>query len=375
MKNFKKNILRSKENHEYEDNSPLCLCEYYNTKNERSHILFCCCNCEAVDSICTNLICCDKNNESNELIHNALDDIQDRLRVPCPGGAQKLDLDLLVSIIAICVIIFIGTINLPCSILVVLLVPVLLYLRFFNQRLNKSIRRITIAYYMSLLGMIITFILFNTHIQNELDDNIYMNIYKLAFLTLIIFHLSLHYSNPGKVLQQNKTLSGFNRCNKCSIVKSNESTGHCNVCDYCIIKRDHHCFWIDNCIGNNNHRLFILYLLYMQIFFIYSFNLLYYNVKLSTSIINFRISLMRLLLVQLIPLISFTFFLLFQQFLFISCGYTQYELVKMAKANYRFSLLLFIYENFNFKAMLKNWYQFIFFRSHKKNNLNLLLNV
>jgi len=34
---------------EWQDNSPLCCCEYWNIEQERSHILGCCCNCEDLD--------------------------------------------------------------------------------------------------------------------------------------------------------------------------------------------------------------------------------------------------------------------------------------------------------------------------------------
>jgi hypothetical protein len=36
---------------------------------------------------------------------------------------------------------------------------------------------------------------------------------------------------------------------------------HCRDCDVCIHRFDHHCVWIRNCIGENNHRSFFLLLL------------------------------------------------------------------------------------------------------------------
>jgi len=40
---------------------------------------------------------------------------------------------------------------------------------------------------------------------------------------------------------------------------------HCRVCRTCILKMDHHCPWIYNCVGFNNHKFFFLLLVYSAI--------------------------------------------------------------------------------------------------------------
>ncbi|KEG03744.1 hypothetical protein YYE_01770 [Plasmodium vinckei vinckei] len=40
---------------------------------------------------------------------------------------------------------------------------------------------------------------------------------------------------------------------------------HCRICKTCILKMDHHCPWIYNCIGYNNHKYFMLSLIYCSI--------------------------------------------------------------------------------------------------------------
>ena len=48
-------------------------------------------------------------------------------------------------------------------------------------------------------------------------------------------------------------------CKYCNEVKPLR-THHCSICDICVLKMDHHCPWINNCIGQNNQRYFLLFL-------------------------------------------------------------------------------------------------------------------
>lgn len=49
-------------------------------------------------------------------------------------------------------------------------------------------------------------------------------------------------------------------CNTCHLLKPARSK-HCSICKHCISKLDHHCIFINNCVGYGNQHWFLLLLL------------------------------------------------------------------------------------------------------------------
>jgi len=81
-------------------------------------------------------------------------------------------------------------------------------------------------------------------------------------------------SNPAQSPQTNSPSNATARvCRRCKIVKPARAH-HCSTCARCVVKMDHHCPWVNNCVAVFNQKYFILFLFYTGFCCFYSVVLL-----------------------------------------------------------------------------------------------------
>ncbi|KAL0345085.1 UNVERIFIED_CONTAM: putative protein S-acyltransferase 17 [Sesamum radiatum] len=95
----------------------------------------------------------------------------------------------------------------------------------------------------------------------------------------ILFFLLTSFSDPGVVNSANVSqyLSAYpydniifseKECSTCKIPKPARSK-HCSICDRCVARFDHHCAWMNNCIGERNTRYFMAFIVWHFLICIY----------------------------------------------------------------------------------------------------------
>jgi hypothetical protein len=87
----------------------------------------------------------------------------------------------------------------------------------------------------------------------------------IGFLTVgttLVAYLFAALKNPGISSSGDieQPLLAQPYCATCRFYRA-EGTVHCDVCDLCIRRRDHHCPWVGKCVGEGNLIPFNIFLL------------------------------------------------------------------------------------------------------------------
>nr|XP_002126411.1 palmitoyltransferase ZDHHC3 isoform X1 [Ciona intestinalis] len=77
----------------------------------------------------------------------------------------------------------------------------------------------------------------------------------------------LHVQGKGHMDQSNG--EDWTVCQRCETYRPPRAH-HCKICRRCVRRMDHHCPWVNNCIGEMNQKYFIQFLFYTALLCIYA---------------------------------------------------------------------------------------------------------
>jgi len=125
-----------------------------------------------------------------------------------------------------------------------------------------------------------------SHIPNPYLSIYHRMISHLSVFVTISLFLMCSKANPGKISKKNVStfLKSFlfdnmlytsKRCRTCLIERPARSK-HCSICGICVSRFDHHCPWINNCVGEYNLRYFLAFLFATASLCLYCFYLCFF---------------------------------------------------------------------------------------------------
>jgi hypothetical protein len=88
----------------------------------------------------------------------------------------------------------------------------------------------------------------------------------------------LKKSNDINFMQMLEQFDPVLLCPDCEIVRTDRSR-HCSVCGKCVERFDHHCPWINSCVGCGNHGVFALFIVSMYALLISTATILLMHVE------------------------------------------------------------------------------------------------
>ncbi len=133
---------------------------------------------------------------------------------------------------------------------------------------------------------------FSKIFQLSIEKRAYKFFSTLFFIIVVIIYITLLIKSPAQtnielVMEKEKyriipdyLLDSYPKfCEYCDNKRKFERSSHCRICNCCILRRDHHCNFINKCVGYNNNKLFFIYLIYQMIFAFIFFRgfITYYN--------------------------------------------------------------------------------------------------
>ncbi|TFK08340.1 mitochondrial ornithine transporter 1 [Platysternon megacephalum] len=178
--------------------------------------------------------------------------------------------------------------------------------------------------------------------QEEHGELLQPLIFVLLVLCSVLLYFVVSLMDPGFVESDEEEKVGMNeeqrvmmpqfpsnvwlrRCGYC-MLKQPMRAKHCQLCRRCVRRYDHHCPWIENCVGERNHPLFIVYLAVQLVVLLWSFHVAWSGLYFEQSWEWLQHNIFLLLSFLVIAIFTIVVLLLLVSHLYlVSCNTTTWE--------------------------------------------------
>ena len=153
----------------------------------------------------------------------------------------------------------------------------LLMLKSSFKKISKSPRTLILnLFLMSMCFFLMEFSVF-PGLKNKAEKSNLVRANVIFFPIVIFLCLCVWLKDPGYIKRDEKidfldvleTFEANSLCPDCEVIRTPRCR-HCNICNRCVDRFDHHCPWVNNCIGKGNYYLFYTFVTSQLAYLVYS---------------------------------------------------------------------------------------------------------
>ncbi len=112
-------------------------------------------------------------------------------------------------------------------------------------------------------------------------------------IIVLISYITASARDPGTLrsdqnlpfLELLQKFSPTDLCPDCEVIRTPRSR-HCAICNVCVERYDHHCPWINNCVGIRNHNAFLAFITSTSLYIIFSVFIIIYSKRYNNLILH-----------------------------------------------------------------------------------------
>ena len=208
----------------------------------------------------------------------------------------------------------------------------LIYQLFFDLYFHSTIEKMInipiltvikyislVNYFLSIFSFIKTYMTepgYVMHQTNKIFLEFYQKTRQISITRANKFNRKYNLKTNNSNKDNNKNDNAL-QCEHCNVMQIYRIITHCSICSKCIYMKDHHCMWLNQCIGQFNIKYYILF--YLLVGSYISILECYYFVSKNYIKIIIEYS-----LIQKIYLFAFSIFSIIHIILSIKLLYDQY---------------------------------------------------